>query len=232
MDKFLYIIPARGGSKGLPRKNVKTLVDKPLIAWTIDAALKSKYINKVVVSTDDSEIANISKKYGANVILRPAELATDTASTMDVIIHTLNYLNNNKNYRPDFVVLLQCTSPLRDENHIDEAIEKIIYSEKEVDTLISVTKEEHPPWWLRTINTEGYIERYFESEVNKSARRQDFKDLYRPNGAIYIAKTEVLLKHKSFQTIKTIPYLMSYQSSIDIDTEFDFMLAETIILSK
>ncbi|MBS4534377.1 acylneuraminate cytidylyltransferase family protein [Clostridium sp. D2Q-14] len=231
MDNILCIIPARGGSKGLPGKNIKTLIDKPLIAWTIDASLKSKYINKVIVSTDDREIADISMKYGATIIQRPAQFATDTSSTMDVIIHTLTYLENKENYKPDYVALLQCTSPLRNENHIDEAIEKILNNKIEVESLISVTKEEHPPWWLRTINTDGYIERYFEYDVMKSTRRQDFTDLYRPNGAIYIAKTEVLLDTKSFQTSKTVPYIMDYRSSIDIDTEIDFILAETIIKS-
>lgn len=232
MDSFLCIIPARGGSKGLPKKNVKTLIDKPLIAWTIEAALKSKYVDKVVVSTDDSQIAKISNEYGAEVIIRPMELASDTASTMDVILHALEYLKNNRNYTPDYVTLLQCTSPLRDENHINEAIECILYNENEVDSLISVTKEEHPPWWLRTINTEGYIERYFDYDVANSIRRQDFVELYRPNGAIYIAKTNILKAHKAFQTDKTVPFIMDYVSSIDIDTEDDFDLAEFFIRRK
>jgi len=231
MYNILCIIPARGGSKGLPKKNIKMLIDKPLIAWTINASIKSKYITKVVVSTEDSEIAKISKEYGADIILRPSELATDTATTMDVISHTVSFLENYEKYVPDYVVLLQCTSPIRNADHIDEAIELVLNNKTEVESLISVTKEEHPPWWLRTINTDGYIERYFEYDILKNARRQDFKDLYRPNGAIYIAKTEILLNVKSFQTSKTIPYIMDYQSSVDIDNEFQFELAKAILAS-
>lgn len=225
-NKIVGIIPARGGSKGLPRKNIKTLIDKPLIAWTIDASLKSKYIDRVIVSTDDSEIAKISKEYGANVIIRPEELATDDASTMDVIIHTIECIEKSENFSPDYVVLLQCTSPLRNEKHIDEAIEKIVYSEIEAESLISVTKEEHPPWWLRTINTDGYMERYFDYDTTNNVRRQDFTKLYRSNGAIYIAKSEVILDKHTFQTAKTIPFIMDNIGSVDIDTQNEFELAE------
>lgn len=231
MESFLCIIPARGGSKGLPKKNVKTLIDKPLIAWTIEAALKSKYVDKVVVSTDDSQIAKISNEYGAEVIIRPMELASDTASTMDVIIHTLESLEDNKNYIPDYVVLLQCTSPLRNEEHINEAIEKILEGKNEVESLIAVTKEVHPPWWLRNINNVGYLERYFDYDSMKNIRRQDFQELYRPNGAIYIARIDTINENRSFQTDKTIPYIMDDISSIDIDTMIDFELAE-IFLKK
>jgi len=229
MDRFLCIIPARGGSKGVLRKNIRTLVDKPLIAWTIDAALISEKIDKVVVSTDDYEIAEISNDYGADVIIRPAELASDTASTMEVVFHTLEYLKKNGNYIPDYVVLLQCTSPLRNESHINEAIERILHNPNEIESLISVTKEEHPPWWLRTINTEGYTERYFDYDTMENIRRQDFVELYKPNGAIYISKTSTLAYKKTFQTKRTVPYIMNHKSSIDIDTEFDFFIAEKIL---
>jgi len=229
MDKILCIIPARGGSKGLVGKNTKILGDKPLIAWTIESAKKSKHIDKVVVSTDDNKIKSESIKYGAYVIDRPTELATDKASTMDTIIHSLNYMKEKENYKSDYTILLQCTSPFRTEKHIDEAIEKLLDNKSKADSLISVTKEEHPPWWLRKINSEGYLERYFNFNTKKLVRRQDFEELYRPNGAIYLSKTEILVQKENFQSERTISYIMDKESSIDIDTKMDFNLAEIIV---
>lgn len=229
MSRILCIIPARGGSKGLPGKNIKTLIDKPLIAWTIDAAKKSRYIDKVIVSTDDSKIKTVSIQYEVDVIDRPYELATDDASTIDVILHSLEILRKEHNYLPEYVMLLQCTSPLRNEKHIDEAIEKLINNQSGAKSLISVTKEEHPPFWLRKINSKGYLERYFNFDANNLARRQDFEELYRPNGAIYLAKTNQLIKNRSYQTEKTMPYIMDAVSSIDIDTEIDFKLVEVLL---
>lgn len=225
--KILGIVPARGGSKGLKRKNIKILHDKPLIAWTICEAKKSKYIDKIIVSTDDKEIKRVSEDYDVEVIDRPYIFATDEASTIDVLLHGINHLANHLNYKPDIIVLLQCTSPLRKSTHIDEAIELLIHHQSSSDSLISVIKEEHPPWWLRKINNSGFLERYF-SNTNIS-RRQDACELYRPNGAIYIIKTDVLLEKKSFQTERTIPYIMDNESSIDIDTELDFMFADFFI---
>lgn len=230
VSNMLCIIPARGGSKGLPGKNKKILVDKPLISWTIQAAFRSGQFNRVIVSTDDNEIAKIAKESGANVLFRPAELASDTASTVEVVIHVLNYLDAHDNYVPDYVALLQCTSPLRNEEYIIEAVNMFL-NYREVDSLISVTKEEHPPWWLRTVNADGYIVRIFDYDKTKY-RRQDFNELFRPNGALYIAKTDIILTRKSFQTEKTIPYIMDYVSSIDIDTEVDFELAEYFLNKK
>lgn len=229
LSKVMCIIPARGGSKGLVGKNIKLLRDKPLIAWTIEAAQKSKYIDRVIVSTDDSQIKAISMNYGADIIDRPAELATDEASTMDVVLHSLAIVKKEENYYPDYIILLQCTSPLRTEKHIDEAIEKLLDSGTEADSLISVTKEEHPIWWLRKINANGYLERFFDFDSKRLVRRQDFEELYRPNGAIYITKADVIVTQKSFQTEKTAAYTMDAISSIDIDTKDDFELAEYYI---
>ena len=229
MNKILCIIPARGGSKGLVGKNTRPLLNKPLLGWTIEAAKKSKYIDRIVVSTDDEHIKKVSKEYAAEIINRPASLATDHSSTMEVIAHTLNYLSESEKYIPDFVLLLQCTSPLRTEKHIDEAIEKLLDDRTNADSLISVTKEEHPPWWLRKINTEGYIERYFNFDTENHIRRQDFCELFRPNGAIYLAKTNLLLERKAFQTDRTLPYIMDNVSSVDIDTEHDFNYTELVM---
>ncbi len=226
MKRILAIIPARGGSKGVHRKNIKELNNKPLISWTINAARKSKYIDKVIVSTEDEEIASTSRKYGAEVpFLRPNNLAEDDTPSIDPIMHAIQYMKNNHNYCPDYVMLLQCTSPLRSEYHIDEAIE-LLLSNENADALISVTEIEHPPQWNKIINKHGYLQDFIEYDKTKLVRRQDFEKVYRLNGAIYIAKTDILLEKKDFESSRTISYIMDRKSSMDIDTIEDFQLTE------
>lgn len=218
---FLAIIPARGGSKRLPRKNVLDLYGKPLIAYSIEAALKSKYISKVVVSSDDEEILNIAKEYKADFIKRPNELASDTATTFDTLKHTLE---NVEKY--DYVVLLQPTSPLRTEKHINEAIE--LLEEKNADAIISVCEMEHSPLWSNTLDENLDMSNFLKDEVlNK--RSQDLPKYYRLNGAIYICKIEELLKNKGFFVKENIyAYKMDRKHSVDIDEEIDFVIAKEI----
>ena len=219
---FLAIIPARGGSKRLPRKNILDLCGKPLISWSIEAALKSKYISKVVVSSDDEEILNISSNFGADIIKRPYELANDTATTFDTVKHTID---NFENY--DYIVLLQPTSPLRNEKHIDEAIE--LLEEKQADAIVSVCEMDHSPLWSNTLPKDGNMRGFLREEIlNK--RSQDLEKYYRLNGAIYICKTDKLLENKSFFLKDNIfAYIMDRKSSIDIDEEIDFLFAEKVI---
>ena len=219
---FLAIIPARGGSKRLPRKNILDLCGKPLISWSIEAALKSKYISKVVVSSDDEEILNISSNFGADIIKRPYELANDTATTFDAIKHTINNLE-----KYDYIVLLQPTSPLRNEKHIDEAIE--LLEEKQADAIVSVCEMDHSPLWSNTLPEDGNMRGFLREEIlNK--RSQDLEKYYRLNGAIYICKTDKLLENKSFFLKDNIfAYIMDRKSSIDIDEEIDFLFAERVI---
>ena len=219
---FLAIIPARGGSKRLPRKNILDLCGKPLISWSIEATLKSKYISKVVVSSDDEEILNISSNFGADIIKRPYELANDTATTFDAIKHTINNLE-----KYDYIVLLQPTSPLRNENQIDEAIE--LLEEKQADAIVSVCEMDHSPLWSNTLPKDGNMNNFLRDEVlNK--RSQDLEKYYRVNGAIYICKTDKLLENKSFFLKDNIfAYIMDRKSSIDIDEEIDFLLAERVL---
>ncbi|MGH2307421.1 cytidylyltransferase domain-containing protein [Aliarcobacter sp. ERUVET-8] len=219
---FLAIIPARGGSKRLPRKNILDLCGKPLISWSIEAALKSKYISKVVVSSDDEEILNISSNFGADIIKRPYELANDTATTFDAIKHTINNLE-----KYDYIVLLQPTSPLRNEKHIDEAIE--LLEEKQADAIVSVCEMDHSPLWSNTLPKDGNMKNFLRDEVlNK--RSQDLEKYYRVNGAVYICKTDKLLENKSFFLKDNIfAYIMDRKSSIDIDEEIDFLFAERVI---
>lgn len=218
---FLAIIPARGGSKRLPRKNVLDLCGKPLIAHTIETGLKSKYIDKVIVSSDDNEILEISKKFGAETIKRPDELASDTATTFDAIKHTID---NIEKY--DYIVLLQPTSPLRNEKHVNETIEFL--ENKNADAVVSVCEMEHSPLWSNTLPKDGKMNNFLRDEVlNK--RSQDLEKYYRINGAIYICKTDRFLEEKSFFLKKNIfAYKMDRDSSVDIDEEIDFKVAEVL----
>jgi len=216
---FLAIVPARGGSKRLPRKNVLELSGKPLIAYSIEAALKSKYIDKVVMTSDDEEILNISKQFGSDTIKRPDELASDTATSFDAIKHVLE---NVKEF--DYIVLLQPTSPLRNEKHIDEAI-KLLESKK-ADAVVSVCEMDHSPLWSNSLDDSLSMKNFVIDEVlNK--RSQDLEKYYRLNGAIYICKTDKLLEEKSFMLKDNIfAYVMDRKSSIDIDDEIDFKIAQ------
>lgn len=222
---FLAIIPARGGSKRLPHKNVLDLGGKPLIAWSVEAGLQSKYIDKVIVTSDDEDILSISKKFGAQTIKRPDEFAGDTATTFDAIKHTID---NIEKY--DYVVLLQPTSPLRDSQHIDEAIEFLHL--KNADAIVSVCEMEHSPLWSNTLDDSFSMEGFLKDEVlNK--RSQDLEKYYRLNGSIYICKTDKLLEEKSLMLKKNIfAYVMDKESSVDIDEEEDFILAQIRLYNK
>ena len=219
---FLAIIPARGGSKRLPRKNVLDLNGKPLIAYSIEAGLDSSYIDKVVVTSDDDEILTISKKYGAVTINRPNELASDIATTFDAIKHAVD---NCEKY--DYIVLLQPTSPLRNEKHIDEAVE--LLESKKSNAVVSVCEMEHSPLWSNTLDESLSMAGFLKDEaLNK--RSQDLEKYYRLNGAIYICKTEKLLEEKSFFLKENIfSYVMDRKFSVDIDEEIDFKMAEVIL---
>lgn len=220
---FLAIIPARGGSKRLPRKNVLDLAGKPLIAWTIQAAKNSKYIDHFVVSTDDSEISEISKKIGAEVLTRPAELATDTASSVDVVLHAIGA--QNQSY--DYVILLQPTSPLRVAEHIDEAIELLF--EKSANAVISVCETNHSPLWANTLPENGGMDNFSREEV-KGKRSQDLPIFYQLNGAIYLVSSASLKQSKSFiQAKNSYAYIMSKKDSVDIDSDLDFEFVSLLI---
>ena len=225
---ILGLIPARGGSKGLPGKNIIPLLGKPLIAWTIEQALASKYLDRVVVSTDDKEIAEISKKYGAEVpFIRPKELATDEAKGIDVVLHTINCLKeNDKRKQYDLIILLQPTSPLRATEDVDKAIELLFL--KEAKAIVSVCEVDHHPLWANTLPEDECMKDFIRQEImNKN--RQELPKFYRFNGAIYIAYCDYLQKQKSFFGEKTFAYIMPIERSIDIDDEIDFELAEILM---
>ena len=221
--KILAIIPARGGSKGVPGKNIKPLNAKPLICYTIEAALKSEYLRQVFVSTDDAMIAEISRDWGADIIKRPDELARDESPTIDAIIHVIDALKND--FTPDIIVLLQATSPLRNVNDINAAIELFINSE--CDSVISMCKVEHSPYWCFRFDNNDFKPLFGDKYLRM--RRQDLPDVYRPNGAIYITSLINLYKNKGFYCDNIVPYIMPAERSIDIDTVIDFMLAEQFL---
>lgn len=224
---ILAIIPARGGSKGIPRKNIKKIAGKPLIAYTIDSASNSKYVNKIIVSTEDQEIAEISKEYGSEIINRPKELANDNSPTIDAILHAIDSLEE-KDYFIDIVILLQPTSPMRTEEDLDEAIE--LFMKNDCESVVSVCELEHSPYWSLKIENNylkpGFGKKYFKM------RRQELPTLFLPNGAIFISTPENIRTYKNFYLDKTLPYIMSSENSIDIDTELDFKLAEIVLKEK
>jgi len=220
--KILAVITARAGSKRLPNKNILDLAGKPLIAWTIDEAKKSKYIDELIVSTDSKKIAEISKYYGAEVpFMRPLKLAIDTADSISVLKHSIEFFKN----KFDYILLLQPTSPLRTVKDIDKAI--IILNNK-TKAVVSVCETEHSPLWSNTLPEDLSMKNFIRSEV-KNKRSQDLPKYYRLNGAIYIAETKYFYKNNGFLGDKTKAYIMSQQNSVDIDTELDFKFCEILI---
>ncbi|KLO21315.1 CMP-N-acetlyneuraminic acid synthetase [Marinitoga sp. 1197] len=224
--KFLAIIPARGGSKGIKDKNIINLKNKPLISYTIEAAKKSDVFDEIMVTTDSKKIAEVAKKYGASVpFLRPVELSTDTANSIDVIIHTLNYYIN-KNINFDYFILLQPTSPLRKAEDILSAV-KLLF-EKNANSIVSICEVEHSPLFSNTLPEDLNLSKFIREEV-KNKRRQDLPKYYRINGAIYISKVDYFLKVKDFYSEKSYAYIMPADRSIDIDNYLDLKLAELLL---
>lgn len=223
--KILAIIPARAGSKGIKDKNIVDLNGKPLIAYSIESALKSKYIDKVVVSTDGQNIAKVAKEYGAEIpFLRPEYLASDKAKTIDVVIHCVEEIHKS-GQQYDYVVLLQPTQPLRKSWHIDEAIELII--KKDEDALVSVSKVKDHPILMRTVDKNGYAINLLSE--SSTVRRQDFPEFYKVNGAIYINKINENFNNKTSLNDNKLVYTMDEKYDIDIDEMLDLHIAEMIL---
>ncbi|MDD5457563.1 MAG: acylneuraminate cytidylyltransferase family protein [Candidatus Margulisbacteria bacterium] len=227
---IVALIPARGGSKGLPGKNIRSLAGKPLIAWTIDAALDSKYIDRVIVSTDDEKIADTARQYKADVpFVRPQELATDSATGTDVALHTLNWLKeNDKNY--DALILLQPTSPLRSVEDIDDLIQQFFLNSS-AKALVSVCEAHHHPLWANTLPSDLNMRDFIRPEI-KNKNRQDLPVYYQLNGALYIASPDYILNVKSFLGPETYAYIMPAERSVDIDDLSDFFLVENLLKNR
>ncbi|MHB9011506.1 MAG: acylneuraminate cytidylyltransferase family protein [Ignavibacteriaceae bacterium] len=226
---ILAIIPARGGSKGVPQKNIKELNGKPLIVWTIETALQCKYIDRFVVSTDDEKIASIARQFNADVpFLRPKELAQDNSKSIDAILHCINWLKEN-NDEYDILILLQPTSPLRISTDIDKSIEMLF--EKKADSIISVCKTEHNPLWSNTLPSDGRMNEFLKKELI-NINRQRLPEFYRLNGAVYSAWIDYVVKNLSFFGENTFAYVMPIERSIDVDSSFDFEFCEFFMKSK
>lgn len=224
--RIIGVIPARGGSKGLPGKNIRPLDGRPLIAWTIEQAGSCGFFDRVIVSTDDEQIAAVARSAGAEVpFIRPPELATDEAKTIDVILHALDWLKAQSDV-PDIVALLQATSPLRTAGDIAAALDTLFAAGAR--SVISVCKSEHHPFWSNVLPENGSLDGFLRPEL-LDRNRQDLPVCYRLNGAIYVAYYDVLREQKGFFGTGSVAYVMPVDRSVDIDTELDFDFTEFLL---
>jgi len=227
------VVLARGGSKGVPRKNVRPILGTPLVAYSIEAALASKVLDRVILTTDDEEIAKAGRKYGAEVpFMRPAELAEDTTHTPPVIEHAVNYLEEKEDYKVDVVVTLEPTSPLRTPKHIQDGVKKFL--ESNVKSLISVNAA-FPPWWLLKFNGDKVVP-FLEYEKGVNAfnlERQQLPTIYMPNGVLYVTDRAYLREHGSIVCPEDCGAIITdEESSIDIDTEAALKLVELVMVKR
>ena len=218
--KVLGIITARGGSKGIPDKNIYPLGGKPLIAWTIEAAKQSKYLDKLILSSDSEKIIKVALEFGCEVpFVRPSELSIDTTPGIDPVLHALDAIEEEF----DYVVLLQPTSPLRNSDDIDGCIEKAVNS---TGFCVSVTKPSKSPYWMFTLGDSDKLMPLLKSEAT---RRQDLPLAYALNGAAYVAQVEKLKEENAFLTPSTTAFIMPKERSIDVDDKIDIMLCQLLL---
>jgi N-acylneuraminate cytidylyltransferase len=216
--RVLAVIPARGGSKGVPRKNVRDLAGKPLICWTINAAKESKYIDRLILTSEDEEIIRVAKAAGCDVpFTRPEELASDTAAGVDVLCHAVEQVAEDY----DYVVLLQPTSPLRQTSDIDGAVELCV--DRDVASVVSVAEATKSPYWMYHMQGDGALSPFVE---NSAANRQELPRAYALNGAVYVLRIASLLESRKIMSEETIGYVMPEERSYDIDSETDFLICE------
>jgi CMP-N,N'-diacetyllegionaminic acid synthase len=226
--KVLGIIPARGGSKGLPGKNIRNLCGKPLIAWTIEKAKKSRYLDVVMLTTDCLEIAEIARDFGAAVpFLRPESLATDEASSYDVVCHTLAYYSANEGLEFDYTALMEPTSPLREDDDIDRMLETLHGRADQFDSIISVGEAaQHPSLVKRLVSSSM---RPYCPDLIQRTRRQDNDPAYFPFGVAYITKTRTLLEENTFYTQRCLGYPIKRYQNYEIDDLYDFLCVEIVM---
>lgn len=216
----LAIIPARGGSKGVPRKNIRDIAGKPLLAWTIEEAKKSKYIDRLILSSDDAEIIEVAKAWGCEApFVRPAELARDDTPGIDPVLHALREMPGY-----DYVALLQPTSPLRTAADIDGCL--ALCESHSAPACVTVTEPAHHPYWMYTLNDAAALHPLSEQQAT---RRQDLPPVYALNGAVYAARSAWLRASRSFLTADTLGYVMPASRSVDIDNEQDFAFAACLL---
>lgn len=224
------IITARGGSKGLPRKNILPIAGKPLIAWSIDQALNSKEITRVIVSTDDEEIAEVARFYGADVpFIRPNELSQDKTPHIDVIEHALCWLRENEKNIPDYIFTIQPTSPLRSVTDIDTMISMAYMND--VDAVVSVTETHIHPYLVRKMTNSRLLKPFIETTI-PYLRRQDLPPAFFINGAGFVNKVSSLCDERTFYPEKTMGYVMPMERSFQIDDRLDFDIIEFLLTRK
>ena len=230
--RILALIPARSGSKGLPGKNIRPLLGKPLVVWSIEQASSSKYIDKVVVSTESPIIASIARHYGADVpFLRPKKLATSKAKTIDVIFHAVDYFSKRKeNF--DYLVLLEPTSPLREISDLDNAIKKLINKSGTADALVSVGEIGLESPYIAKSIADGYVVPLIKENSKKIFQRQQLPKTFFPYGVIYASKVEALKKKKTFYHQRTIPYFIERWQNYEVDDIYDFVCVEAILRER
>jgi len=229
--KIIAIIPARGGSKGLKGKNIKKLCGKPLIAYTIETAKKSKYLDEVMVTTDSKEIVSIAKEYKANIpFIRPDNLANDTASSVGLVLHTLDYYQNTLSNKFDYFILLEPTSPLREDDDIDTMIEKLIDNETLYDSITSIGEVSDHPSLVKEIINNSLQPLCKELEFN--FRRQDNQKAYFPYGVGYMIKVDTFKNEKVFYTKRNTFHIIQRYQCYEIDDIYDFLAIENIIKYK
>lgn len=229
--EILAIIPARGGSKGIKRKNLIDFLGKPLIAHSIEHALACQSITRTIVSTDDDEIAGISREFGAEVpFIRPSELAEDHVLDWPVFVHALEFLANNGNYHPDIIVHLRPTTPYRQPEWIDEAINLLI-QHPDAHSVRSVSAPEKHPYRMFTIDSDGYLDPIMKHEHSEPylLRRQDLPKVYYYNCVIDVTKPKTILERKSMTGSRIYPYVMKPEHVIDIDSPRDLVLAQFLV---
>ena len=223
---FVALIPARGGSKGLKKKNLYPVNKKPLISWTIESAISAHYLEKIFVSSDDNSILKVASQEGVNCIVRPANLAEDSSSMESVIAHSIEQIDK-QGIKFEYLVLLQPTSPLRDSIDIDEACKKFI--QLKADSLISVTNEESSVLKTLVTDNNGFLRAAFDDKF-PSMNRQELPLAYKPNGAIYIIDKKLFLDNQTFFQKNTAMYEMNADKSIDVDSIEDINIIEKLNL--
>ena len=230
MRELLALVTARGGSKGVPHKNMKLLQGKPLIAWSIEAAKESPSVGRIVTSTDDEEIAEVARGWGSEVpFRRPPELARDVSPHIQVVVHALEWLERYEGYRPEYVLLLQPTSPLRTTEDIEAAV--AIAEARNADAVVGVEESPHHPFLVKRLAEDGTLADFVTTDM-AYLRRQDLPMAYVVNGAIYLNRREPLLSEETFLPRQTYPYVMPQERSMDIDTPWDWFLVELVLRAR
>lgn len=222
--KIIAIIPARGGSKGIPGKNIRQLARKPLIGHTIESALQSEAVNRVVVSTDNEKIADAAAQYGAEIVQRPSDISGDTASSESALLHVLETLRDQEGYQPDLLVFLQCTCPLTLPEDIDGTVQLLL--DQQADTAFAVAKSHHILW--KKDVSGNFIG--INHDKNKRLMRQQFSNQFVETGAVYVMRADGFIAEKSRFFGKTAGYELPRERFCDIDTPMDFFLAEQMMI--